>query len=241
MPCLQVYLCILKIHFWIVFGYGLYYFNQFKIRIGISFFETRIGSESKKTLSDHLRCGDAVVNTLAMFPLSNNTSRYSATNYIASAKRGGILFYAVGRGLRFRKWCTVHGVRAIQCNWGLLYVEQFLFCRPLVKHTTREKMFKKVNFVTKEHQFSWTDCVSFCADGRVTRSLEMFSRTFFSSTVSDVQRSGDARDINESFYFFELMPTLWHSKFGNATKSIVCPQLLASTSCRTHENLRHKR
>jgi len=41
-------------------------------------------------------------------------------------------------------------------------VEQFLFCYPLAKHTT--KMFQ-VYFFTKEHQLSRTHCVSVCADG----------------------------------------------------------------------------
>jgi len=41
--------------------------------------------------------------------------------------------------------------------------------------------------------------------------------------------------INESFYIFKLIPTLRHYKFGDATKSIVCLQLLASISCGTRE------
>ena len=45
------------------------------------------------------------------------------------------------------------------------YVEQFLFCCPLAKHTTRKVMFNKVYSFTKEHQLLQTHSVSVCADG----------------------------------------------------------------------------
>ena len=45
------------------------------------------------------------------------------------------------------------------------YVEQFLFCRPLTRYTTGEEIYKKVDSFFEEHQLSWTDCVSACADG----------------------------------------------------------------------------
>jgi len=41
-------------------------------------------------------------------------------------------------------------------------VEQFLFCCPLAKHTT--KMFKKVASFTSEHQLSRPHCASIYAD-----------------------------------------------------------------------------
>ena len=44
------------------------------------------------------------------------------------------------------------------------YVEQFLICCPLAKHTTRKEMLKKVDSFTKEHQLSRTHCVSLCSD-----------------------------------------------------------------------------
>jgi len=44
------------------------------------------------------------------------------------------------------------------------YVEQFLFCRQLAKHTTGKETFKKVDSFIKEHQPSRTLCVSACAD-----------------------------------------------------------------------------
>jgi len=56
------------------------------------------------------------------------------------------------------------------------YVENFLFCCKLAKHTTRKEMVKKVNPFTREYQLSRTHCVSVCADGalgmiRIKRAL----------------------------------------------------------------------
>jgi len=50
----------MQIHFWLVFGYG-YDFNQNRIRIGYGyhFLKTGIGSDSKKTVSDHLCRGSS--------------------------------------------------------------------------------------------------------------------------------------------------------------------------------------
>jgi len=60
-------------------------------------------------------------------------------------------YFRVGRDNRFRKRCTAHGVGAILLMVLVLYrateeyLEQFLFCCPLVKHTMGKEMFKKVD------------------------------------------------------------------------------------------------
>jgi len=78
---------------------------------------------------------------------------------------------------RFWKRCAVHDVRAMPCRRVTEdCVKQFLFCRPLAKHTTGKEMFKTVDSFTIEYQLLRTHCVSVCADGpsgmiRIKRAL----------------------------------------------------------------------
>jgi len=53
------------------------------------------------------------------------------------------------------------------------YVEQFLFCCTLAKHTIRKEMFKKVDSFTKEQQLSRTHSVSVCADGAYSAMIRI--------------------------------------------------------------------
>jgi len=45
-------------------------------------------------------------------------SQYSETNYCCCEAKWKS-YFKVGRDYRFRKRCTVHGVCAIPCDWGL--------------------------------------------------------------------------------------------------------------------------
>jgi len=58
-----------------------------------------------------------------------------------------------------------HFMVFVRCRATEVFVEQFLVCCPLAKHTTRKEMFKKVESFTKKHQLSRTHCMSVCADG----------------------------------------------------------------------------
>jgi len=56
-------------------------------------------------------------------------------------------------------WCSCDTVRLRSEN----YVEQFLFCRPLAKHTTGKEMFKNVH--SRNISFRGLTACLFFADG----------------------------------------------------------------------------
>jgi len=53
-------------------------------------------------------------------------SRYSETKYCYCEAKWKS-YFRVGQDYRFWKQCTVHGVRAIPCNWGLHTWNNFSF------------------------------------------------------------------------------------------------------------------
>ena len=118
-----------------------------------------------------IMCGDAVANKLAMIPLSNNTIKRRIQEISADILRQTIA--AVKQSGKFSLQLdesTDIGNDAqlmvfVRYRASEDYVEQFLFCRQLTKNTTGEEIFKKVDSFFKEHQLSWSDCVSVCADG----------------------------------------------------------------------------
>jgi len=82
---------------------------------------------------------------------------------IAAAKRSGNLILELGETTDLgndAQFMVFLRYRATED-----YLQQLLFCCPLVKHATRKEMSKKVDSVTKEHQLSRTHCMSVCADG----------------------------------------------------------------------------
>ena len=116
-------------------------------------------------------CGDIAANKLAMVPLSNDTikrriqemSEDFLQQIIASVKRSGKF------SLQLDETTDIGNDAQLMVFMRYLdtndYMEQFLFCRPLAKNTTREQILKKMNLFFKEHQLEWSDCVSVCADG----------------------------------------------------------------------------
>ena len=103
-------------------------------------------------------CGDAVANKLEMVPLSNDTMKLCITELSRNVLQQTIA--AIRHCERFSlqldettdigsdAQLTVF-VRYFDTND---FVERFLFCRPLAKNTTREEIFKKVDFFFEEHQ-----------------------------------------------------------------------------------------
>jgi len=53
------------------------------------------------------------------------------------------------------------------------YLQEFLFCSPLAKHTTRKEMFNKVDSFTEEHHLLRTHTVSVCADGAYSAMIRI--------------------------------------------------------------------
>ena len=116
-------------------------------------------------------CGDAVVNKLAVVPLSNDTIKRRIQELsdnvlqqtIASVKRSGKFSLQqdettdIGNDAQLMVFVRYHDTND--------YVEEFLFCPPLTKNTAEEEILKKVDLFLKEHQLEWSDCVSVCADG----------------------------------------------------------------------------
>ena len=103
------------------------------------------------------------------------------------------------------------------------YVEQFLFCRPLVKHATRKEMYKKVDSFIKKHQLSQNHCVSVRADGastmmrpkRLMKKKKTWDSCCFLYREYIRQRKKFKSDISFEIYFIccqlHQMPSLTHS------------------------------
>jgi len=99
---------------------------------------------------------DAVANKLAMIQLSNNTgharilSQYSAANYCCYEVKWRTSLQLdeithLGNDTQFMVFMQYCATKH--------YVELFLFCHPLAKHSTGEEMFKKVRILLKNISF----------------------------------------------------------------------------------------
>jgi len=132
---------------------------------------------------------DAIANKLGMVFLqttpSSGTSKSSQslfwTQKLLLQKQSKVKSSEVGetRDYRFREWCTVHGVCAVPCVWGLRGTISLLLS--IAKHTTRIEMFEKVASFTKEDQLSHKHYVSVCADGalgmiRIKKALWIYEK-----------------------------------------------------------------
>jgi len=100
---------------------------------------------------------DAVANKLAMVSLSNNTGhprilcQYSATNYCCYQAMSRIPFRHLGNDAQVMVFMQYRATK-----------DYFAFHLPTF-HRRRNVQASKIPF--KEHQLSWTDYVSVCADG----------------------------------------------------------------------------
>ena len=116
-------------------------------------------------------CTPTVANKLAMFFSISNAIQWRIKELsvdilkqtIAVAKRSGSLISEVGKTADLgndAQFMVFVRYRATED-----YVEQFLYCCQLAKHTTRKEMFKKVDSFTTKHQLSRTRNACVCADG----------------------------------------------------------------------------
>jgi len=102
-----------------------------------------------------IMCSDAVANKLAMVRLWNNIIKWRIQEIsvhilkriIAAAKRSGNLISELGETTDLGN--DAQFMVFVRYRVTEYYVKQFLFCRPLAKHTTGKKMFKKVDSFVK--------------------------------------------------------------------------------------------
>ena len=145
--------------------------------------------------------GDAVANKLAMAPFSNNTIKRRIQEISAD-----ILQQTEKFSLQLDETTDIGSdaqlMAFLRYRTSENYVEQFLICHQLIKNTTAEETFENVNSF-KEHQLSWRDCISVCADGAPSvmgkNRLHEFreerkTRRFSYSLSSTPRKSGSKRD-----------------------------------------------
>ena len=150
-----------------------------------------------------IMCGDAVAKKLFMVPLSKDTIKRRIRELsddvlqqtIASVKRSrkSSLRLEETTGIRSDAQFKVF-VRYLVANH---YVEQFLFCHSLIKNTTGEEIFKKVDMLCNKHQIERYDCVPACADG--SPSIMGSKRGF----VSFVKRQNNYISVVHCFLHIE--------------------------------------
>ena len=141
-------------------------------------------------------------------------SQYSQTNYccckseVKSSEMGEIT--ELGNNGQFMVF--------VRCGATEDYVEQFLFCCPLAKHTT--KMFKKVDSFTKGHQLSRAHSVSVCADGasgmiRIKRFYDFMKKENKNISVLIfffAEKKSDSEEIQDLTVFKYISPAVNHTK-----------------------------
>ena len=169
-----------------------------------------------------IMCRYAVADRLAMFFFKQHhqmahprtLSQYSQTNYccckseVKSSEMGEITDLGInGQFMVFVRYGATED-----------YVEQFLFCCPLAKHTT--KMFKKVDSFTKGHRLSRTHCVSVCADGasgmiRIKRFYDFMKKENKNISVLIfffAEKKSDSEEIQDLTVFKYISPAVNHTK-----------------------------